>query len=135
MNLYVYIMITLISFAIAVTLWKRKKKKEETDMPVGIEVYNQEGKTIFSTDMMFCRILGTFEVDGTNSSITDANIANRNIFVVIAECEKPENECSSLPVFTFTENTISWVYTSTDYNVANIAFKGKYYYGVMGAKL
>ena len=29
-------------------------------------------------------------------------------------------------MFTFTGNTISWVYTSTDYNIANIAFKGKY---------
>ena len=104
-------------------------------MPVGIEVYNQEGKTIFSTDMMFCRILGTFEVDGTNSSITDANIANRDIFVVIAECEKPENECSSLPVFTYTGNTISWAYTAPSNLVSPVLFKGKYYYGVIGGTL
>ena len=104
-------------------------------MPVGIEVYNQEGKTIFSTDMTFCRVLGTFEVDGTNSSITDENIANRDMFIVVAKCEKPESDCSSLPVFTYTGNTISWVYTSTDSNIANVPFKGRYYYGVMGAKL
>ena len=135
MNLYVYITLTLIAFAIAVALWKQKKKKGETHMPAGIEVYSPEGKTIFSTDMMFCRILGTFEVNGTNSSITDANIANRDIFIVASECEKPEYNCSRLPVFTFTGNTISWVYTAPSNLVSPVVFKGKYYYGVMGGTL
>ena len=131
MGLCGYIAIALILIAIATFL---KKRKKGNNVAAGIEVYSQNGKTIFSSDMMFCRVLGKFEVDGSDSSFTDTNIANREIFIVVAECERAETDCSSLPVFTFAGNTISWVYTSTNYNVAKIPFKGKYYYGVMGGK-
>ena len=81
-------------------------------MKIGIEIRDENNNIILDTSDLTTIMLGTYTTGTEDGSYTDANIANRDVWVAVVSVNGTfdANHFPCTPVFSVDGNTISWVF-------------------------
>jgi hypothetical protein len=106
--LYIYLAIGAIAL-IAISIYVFKIHKEKQNVGVGLEVFDSNGTKTFDSDDLTYRILGEFSTGTSNGSITNNEINNKEVWMVVTHNETTgAGQYQTAPRFTISGNTISW---------------------------
>ena len=109
---YTYLAIGAIAL-IAISIYFYKRYKEKQKVNVGLEIYDANGVKTFDSDDLTYRILGEFSTGTSNGSITDANINNQEVWLIVTHNETTgAGQYQTTPQFAISGNTISWQFTN-----------------------
>ena len=115
-----------------VTIYKDgvQMKGRAIEMPQGLQVFDENGTLMVDVTTRLTKLLGKFETNGVNGSITDARLAGHehwaaadyDVYPVLFDAE---GTCVE-PKITRSGNVISWTYAALPGRSVNHVF----YYGV-----
>jgi hypothetical protein len=102
-------------------------------MPAGLQVFGPDGRVWLDTSSRLGRVLGTVSINGSAGSLLNAGLSQGTPFVSFSPSEIFGTVTGQIisPTFSFSGNSMSWVYPPGGANIAAPAIKvGWAIYGI-----